>query len=118
MTAPPREPRILVLASDAIAAELPEAPDGALIVHFKTISDLCQVIGTGASALVLVSDSIAHAELPRIARAVHDSGTPCIEVRSEPWDGTTFSPLSAACRGVISGFGLAAIAQAIKASRS
>jgi hypothetical protein len=117
MTTPQREPSILVFASGAIADQLPEAPEGVLIVHFKTIDGLCQLMAKGASAFVLVSDSIADAELPRVARAVHESGTPCIELRSAPWDGTTFSPLSAACRGVISGFGFDAMSQAVEVSR-
>lgn len=118
MTAPVRESRIIVLVHEAIASQLREVPAGVIVVHYTTVDDLCQVIAEGASAFVLVSDSIADTELTRVAGAVNQSGTPCIEVRSEPWDGTTFSPLSAACRGVISGFGIAAIPHAIDVLRS
>lgn len=118
MTAPPREPRILVLAHESFARQLPEPPDGAIIVHYQTIAGLCQLIAEGASAFVLVSDSIPDDELTVVARAVHDGRTPCIEVRGEAWDGTTFSSLSAVCRGVISGFGLAGIPPAIDVLRA
>jgi hypothetical protein len=53
-----------------------------------------------------------------VASAVTASGRPCIEVRSERWDGESPSPLSAACRGVISGFGVDAARQAAAALES
>ena len=50
---------------------------------------------------------------PGPATARYGGNTTCIEVRSARWDGTSPSPLSAACRGVISGFGTRAIATAV-----
>ncbi|MCZ2110141.1 MAG: hypothetical protein LC118_11340 [Dehalococcoidia bacterium] len=55
--------------------------------------------------LVIVTDALPPADLPRVAEAIRSSPKPAIEVRSQRWDGDAFSPVSAACQGVISGFG-------------
>ena len=76
---------------------------------------LASVVRAGRGPLVLVSDGLDVPELATIASAVRESGRPCIEVRSERWDGESPSPLSAACRGVISGFGIEAVRHAAAA---
>jgi hypothetical protein len=117
MTVPSDGPRVLVLAPDDLARQLPDFGDGVLVAHYRTTGDLCQALATAAQAFVVITDALPHGELPRVAETITSSGAPCIEVRSEAWDGTTFSPVSAACRGVISGFGLGGVAQAVDVLR-
>ena len=64
---------------------------------------------------MFVSDGLSAADEATIADAVRARTGQTIEVRSERWDGETPSPLSAACRGVISGFGAAGAVRAIEA---
>jgi hypothetical protein len=63
-------------------------------------------------AAILLTGGIPDELLAAIAESVRASGRPVIEVRSDRWDGATPSPVSAACRGVISGFGPAGAAAA------
>ncbi|MEX2080261.1 MAG: hypothetical protein WEC33_01480 [Dehalococcoidia bacterium] len=66
-------------------------------------------------AAVLVSDGIPADRFPVMAAAVRQAGYPVIEVRSARWEGSEHSTLSAACRGVIAGFGPAGVVAALKA---
>ena len=68
---------------------------------------------TTTSAFVIWSDELNPGETDGLAEAVRASGKRCIEVRAERWDGRTPSPLSAACTGVISGFGANGVRAAI-----
>jgi 3-dehydroquinate dehydratase len=63
--------------------------------------------------VVLLSDGLDEAGQQAVAVAVRASGRMVVEVRSARWDGETQSQLSAACRGVISGFGGAGVAAAV-----
>lgn len=67
--------------------------------------------------VVLVSDALTRGDLGDVAAAVRARTGETIELRSERWDGATESPLSGACRGVISGFGAAALVRAIEVLR-
>ncbi len=67
----------------------------------------------GLAAMVVWGPAIPESAVERMADAIRASGIQCIEVRPERWDGRTPSPLSAACRGVISGFGIAGILAAL-----
>jgi len=64
---------------------------------------------TSALGFVIWADAVSVEDIPRLVDAVIASGRPCIEVRAERWDGRTPSPLSAACNGVISGFGVSGV---------
>ena len=86
--------------------------DGHVVIAFPDATSLSDAVRAGTGPLVLVSDGLDLAALEALSAAVRDSGRPCIEVRSERWDGQSPSPLSAACRGVISGFGVVAARQA------
>ena len=57
---------------------------------------------------MLASDGLAPAGEAAVAAAIVRAGVRVIEVRAARWDGRTHSALSAACRGVISGFGIVA----------
>ena len=82
----------------------PVAP-GMEVVRFATVEDFASALSSGDGPVVLVSDGLTRADITAIAEAVSRSSRIVIEVRSERWDGQTVSELSAACRGVISGFG-------------
>jgi len=69
-------------------------------------------------AAVVVSDGFDANQVINLASAVVSVGKPVIEVRAARWDGETPSPLSAACRGVISGFGDAGVVAAVRLLRS
>lgn len=78
--------------------------------RYRSGADIARLLEAAAKAgdaegAIIVSDGIAVEELDTVAAAVRGWTGTCIEVRGAAWDGTTFSPLSAACRGVISGFG-------------
>jgi 3-dehydroquinate dehydratase len=78
--------------------------------RYRTAADIAGLLELAAKAgeaegAIIVSDGIAAEELDAVAAAVRGWTGTCIEVRGAAWDGTTFSPLSAACKGVISGFG-------------
>jgi hypothetical protein len=92
-------------------ADLPPA-ESAVLASAVDAASLAEAVRAGSRPLVLISDGLDAAGLEALAAAVGESGRPCIEVRSERWDGQSPSPLSAACRGVIAGFGVAAAHQA------
>lgn len=71
---------------------------------YATLSDVLDAL-RGDDPAVLCSDGFREGWLEPVAAAIRERGAPVIEVRSERWDGVTQSPVSAACRGVISGFG-------------
>ncbi|MEO6398052.1 MAG: hypothetical protein ABIP13_06255 [Tepidiformaceae bacterium] len=85
---------------------------GTVLLSYGTALDLVVTLRATANPAVIWSDGLEADSLEAVAAAVRDREGACIEVRSKRWDGATFSPLSAACRGVISGFGEGALAQA------
>lgn len=66
-----------------------------------------------SSPVVLYHDNLTAREQTRIAGTLDSQSLDVIEVRGLGWDGFESSPLSSACKGVISGFGTAGIAQAV-----
>lgn len=83
---------------------------------YETAGDLRLRIRELAGAkAVIYHDGFSAVDQAAIATALRDSGATCIEVRAHRWDGFELSPLSAACTGVISGFGVGAIARAVAA---
>lgn len=89
--------------------------EGAAIAPYSTAEEVIAALRGDFSAAVLVSDALPADDLAQVANAVRASGRPVVEVRSAGWDGETHSPLSAACRGVIAGFGLPAVREALLA---
>ena len=101
---------ILVLAPrDAAVTGL---PDGAMFVPFPTAFDAAIALKASDAPAVLVTDGLDQEDLETLASVLRERSAPCIEVRSQRWDGETQSPVSAACRGVISGFGANGIREA------
>jgi hypothetical protein len=88
-------------------------PDAAEVVALARAEELPRILAAHDAA-VIVSDGFDDDTLAGLAAAIRASNTPVIEVRAGPWDGETPSPLSGACRGVISGFGEAGIAAAAR----
>jgi 3-dehydroquinate dehydratase len=102
--------RILVVVSAARAGEV--SGPGVTVVGYSTVREAVEGLQTPADAAVLYSGLPPESQ-PALAAAVREGGRPVIEVRGERWDGETQSELSAACRGVISGFGFGGVAAAI-----
>lgn len=101
---------VLLIASHELAGPLPEH-DVELLVATRV--NAIQPLLASYAAAIIVSDGFSEAQLAELAAAVRTSGIVAVEVRTARWDGQTPSPLSAACRGVISGFGEAGIAAAL-----
>ncbi len=95
-----------------------ELPAGVEVVAYASADGLANALARDFAAAVLVSDGLSADGLEQAAEAVRTCDRPVIEVRSERWDGATFSPLSAACRGVISGFGPAGVRAAVALART
>lgn len=102
---------VLVLAP-AAAAVPPEARRTLRIARYRDARDLAAALEGAFAAAVLWSDGLDAEGLVAAAEAVQACGRPVVEVQARRWDGFTHSPLSAACRGVISGFGFAGVVAA------
>lgn len=97
-------------------AEVPALP-GVVVLSYGSALDLIVTLRATANPAVIWSDGLDWDSLEAVAAAVRAREGACIEVRSAGWDGETTSPLSAACRGVISGFGVSGLAAALTLSR-
>jgi 3-dehydroquinate dehydratase len=104
---------VLVLAP-AAAAIPPETRRALRIARYRDARDLASALEGSFSAAVLWSDGLSGDDLGIAAEAVRTAGRPVVEVQARRWDGFSHSPLSAACKGVISGFGVAGIVAAAK----
>ena len=105
-------PNILVLWPAHVPA--PPLPDGCEVHGYATAAEVVAVLGEAAGSVVLCSDGLAANDLGVVAEAlVTVDGTTIIEVQHERWDGETHSPVSAACAGVIAGFGPSGVAAAV-----
>lgn len=86
--------------------------DGAIHI-FGDVAEVVRLLRDGTGPAVLWSDGLA-ADDAELVEAIRARGAPVIELRSQRWDGFTASPLSAACRGVISGFGANGLRAAVR----
>lgn len=89
-------------------------PPGALLVPFVTVVDAVVALKATTVPAVICTGGLAPEDLEPLAAAVAAHPAPCIEVRNDAWDGESHSPVAAACRGVISGFGVAGIRRAVE----
>jgi 3-dehydroquinate dehydratase len=103
----------IVLAPFDLLGDVPA--EGAAIAPYRSAEEVIAALRGDFTGAVLLSDALADDELAAVANAVRTSGRPVIEVRSASWDGVTHSPLSAACRGIVAGFGLAGVREALRA---
>lgn len=88
--------------------------DASFLLPYGTALDLVVSLRAISNPAVIWSDGLVEDSLDAVAAAVRDHAAPCIEVRSEKWDGQSFSVLSAACRGVVSGFGASGVIAAAR----
>ncbi len=103
---------ILVLVPQSMAA--PTLPADTMFVHFHTAVDAVISLRASDAPGILVTDGLDAEDLGALANVIRERSAPCIEVRMVRWDGETQSPVSGACRGVISGFGMAGLTRAIE----
>jgi hypothetical protein len=88
-------------------------PEGAMMVPFHTAFDAAISLRATPAPAVLVTDHLDDEDLDSLAAAIKERTGQVIEVRLSAWDGETHSPVSAVCRGVISGFGADGIVRAV-----
>jgi 3-dehydroquinate dehydratase len=105
---------VVVIAPFENVRELDGLPEGVRIATYSGTDDLLKALRDSAGPAVLWSDSTPAGSLEAIAEAIRERAGPVIEVRRDRWDGETYSPLSGACRGVISGFGALGVREALR----
>lgn len=89
-------------------------PEGATTVRWGDLASLVAALGRdGALPCVVVTDGLHSDTAAAVAGAIRARTGPVYEVRSAPWDGESPSAVSAACRGVISGFGVSGLRAAV-----
>ena len=103
---------VLVLIPRHVPA--PSMPETVMFVPYQTAFDAAISLRATDAPAVLVTDGLDPEDLDTLAAALRERSGQCIEVRLGPWDGETHSPVSGACRGVISGFGQHGITRAIE----
>lgn len=94
-----------LLALLPVGVPAPDLPNGVALLRYAAATDVVAALAGADGGAVLCSDALDAADLADVAAAVRAAPGPVVEVRSAPWDGETHSPLSAACAGVIAGFG-------------
>jgi hypothetical protein len=98
-------------ASPGLALE----DDGSVtLLRYRSGDEAAAFLERHAGPAVLCSDGLESPDHERVAAAIRASTRDVIEVRAARWNGTDESPVSAACRGAIAGFGPAAIACALR----
>ncbi len=103
---------VLVLVPTGWAGAV--AGDQGELVEYRGWREAVARLRTDQRPAVLWSDALSQSDLPTVAAVIKQRASAVIEVRAARWDGETTSTLSAACRGVISGFGEAGIAAAVR----
>lgn len=101
---------VLLPAASGAAQSLPA---GTTVLPYTNAVDVIVALRGSSGGVVLDSDGLSDDTLASVAAAIRERAGACIEVRARAWDGESHSPLSGACRGVISGFGAAGIREAI-----
>ena len=89
----------------------PPLPDGVEVRACATAAEVTAALDAATGDVVLCAGRLAGDAA--IANAVAAVAGTVIQVELESWDGETHSLVSAACSGVIAGFGTAGIAAAV-----
>ncbi|MCY4390698.1 MAG: hypothetical protein OXE43_01435 [Chloroflexi bacterium] len=89
----------------------PPLPDGVEVRACATATEVTAALDAATGDIVLGAGGLAGDAA--IANAVGAVAGTVIQVDLESWDGETHSLVSAACSGVIAGFGTAGIAAAV-----
>lgn len=105
---------LLVIAPQSLLEACPSVP-GVVRVAWASPADVITALRANPHPAVVVPTGLPPAGLDEVAAAVRAHPAPCIEVQEGRWDGESHSTLSAACRGVIAGFGAAGITRAVEA---
>lgn len=100
---------VLVIVPAGVAP--PPLPEGVEVRTCATSGEVAAALRQAGGDVVLCVDGLPDAEV--IAGAVRTVGATVILVEQEAWDGETHSPVSAACAGVIAGFGIAGVSAAV-----
>ena len=105
--------RVVVFGDELVVAAFAAQPEVSGITGFEALLTALASDGS-SSGFVIWADAVSAGDVGRLVEAIRASGRRCIEVRAERWDGREPSPLSAACGGVISGFGLGGVREAVR----
>ncbi len=89
----------------------PPLPEGVKVRTCAASGEVAAALRQAGGDVVLCVDGLPDAEM--IAGAVRTVEATVILVEPGPWDGETHSPVSAACAGVIAGFGIAGVSAAV-----
>jgi hypothetical protein len=95
-------------------ASLDRLPAGAEVQTYRAAHDVVAAL-TAARTFILVSDGLEPGDHASVATAIRAAGATVIEVQSVRWDGESHSDLTAACRGVVAGFGVGALVHLLDA---
>ena len=107
---------VLVFGNQRVASAISKEPG---VTFLDDIDRLLTELANGVSVLgfVIWAEAVPGPDTGRLIDAIKASEHRCVEVRAERWDGRTPSPLSAACGGVISGFGVGGLLAAVRLVR-
>ncbi len=89
----------------------PALPDGVEVRTCATPAEAVAALAATTGDVVLCVDGLGGAA--EIAEAVASVRGSVIQVEQDAWDGEAHSPVSAACRGVVAGFGVAGVVAAV-----
>ena len=99
---------LVILPGDTAPPSLPEGVD---VRVCATPREVVAALSAATGDVVLCVDGLGGAA--EIAEAAAGVAGSVIQVEQDAWDGETHSPVSAACRGVIAGFGIAGVNAAV-----
>ncbi|MDE2932834.1 MAG: hypothetical protein OXS47_03065 [Chloroflexota bacterium] len=100
---------VLVILPAGVAP--PPLPEGVEVRTCANSGEVAAALRQTGGDVVLCVDGLPDAEV--IAGAVRTVGAAVILVEQDAWDGEAHSPVSAACAGVVAGFGIAGVAAAV-----
>ena len=98
---------VLVLVPAQAVEDDVAVPAGCSLVRWRTADDIVRALYGDFDGAVIMSDGLDARELGPVIQAVLEIGKPVVEVRGDQWDGFSPMPLAAACKGAVTGFGLA-----------
>ena len=99
---------LVILPAGVEPASLPEDVE---VRRCATSGEVAAALPQAGGDVVLCIDGLPDAEV--IAGAVRTIEATVILVELGSWDGETHSPVSAACTGVVAGFGIAGLSAAV-----
>ena len=100
---------VLVIVPAGLAP--PPLPEGVDVRTCTTAGEVADALSGAAGDVVLCCEGFPDLEL--IAGAVRTVDSTVVLVEPGAWDGESHSPISAACSGVIAGFGIAGVSAAV-----